>query len=63
MRVLVTGLSSFWGGRLAQALERDPAVEVIIGASGGRAPAWFDTSSAPRSEGTFSIPSTSTLNQ
>ena len=24
-------LSSFWGGRLAQALERDPEVEVIIG--------------------------------
>ena len=33
MRVLVTGLSSFWGGRLAQALERDTAVEVIIGVS------------------------------
>jgi UDP-glucose 4-epimerase len=33
MRVRVTGLSSFWGGRLAQALERDPAVEVIVGVS------------------------------
>ncbi|HSS58475.1 MAG TPA: NAD-dependent epimerase/dehydratase family protein [Solirubrobacteraceae bacterium] len=33
MRVLVTGLSSFWGGRLAQALERDPNVEAIIGVS------------------------------
>jgi UDP-glucose 4-epimerase len=32
-RVLVTGLSSFWGGRLAQALERDPSVEAIIGVS------------------------------
>lgn len=32
-RVLVTGLSSFWGGRLAQALERDPGVEVIVGVS------------------------------
>jgi UDP-glucose 4-epimerase len=30
-RILVTGLSTYWGGRLAQALERDPAVDVIIG--------------------------------
>ncbi len=30
-RVLVTGLGSFWGGRIAQALERDPSVDVIIG--------------------------------
>jgi UDP-glucose 4-epimerase len=30
-RILVTGLSTFWGGRLAQALERDDAVEAIIG--------------------------------
>jgi UDP-glucose 4-epimerase len=30
-RVLVTGLSSYWGGRLAQEIERDPAVEAVIG--------------------------------
>jgi UDP-glucose 4-epimerase len=30
-RVLVTGLATFWGGRLAQALEDDPSVDVIIG--------------------------------
>ena len=30
-RVLITGLSTFWGGRLAQALEADPEVDVIIG--------------------------------
>src|SRR5699024_4878304 len=30
-RVLVTGLGTFWGGRIAQALEADPSVEVIIG--------------------------------
>jgi UDP-glucose 4-epimerase len=33
MRVLVTGLSSYWGGRLAQVLERDESVETIIGVS------------------------------
>src|ERR687893_2227198 len=30
-RVLVTGLGSFWGGRVAQALEQRPDVDVIIG--------------------------------
>jgi UDP-glucose 4-epimerase len=30
-RVLITGLASFWGGLVAQALERDPGVDVIIG--------------------------------
>jgi UDP-glucose 4-epimerase len=30
-RVLITGLGSFWGGRVAQALEGDPNVDVIIG--------------------------------
>ncbi|HEX6570361.1 MAG TPA: NAD-dependent epimerase/dehydratase family protein [Acidimicrobiales bacterium] len=30
-RVLVTGLGSFWGGRVAQALEADPSVDVIVG--------------------------------
>ena len=29
-RVLVTGLSTYWGGRLAQALEADESVEAII---------------------------------
>jgi UDP-glucose 4-epimerase len=30
-RVLVTGLGTFWGGRVAQHLEADPTVEVIVG--------------------------------
>lgn len=30
-RVLITGLGTFWGGRVAQAMEADPSVEVIIG--------------------------------
>jgi UDP-glucose 4-epimerase len=30
-RVLVTGLSTFWGGRVAKALETDPEVDVIVG--------------------------------
>jgi UDP-glucose 4-epimerase len=30
-RILITGLSTYWGARLAQALERHPGVEAIIG--------------------------------
>ena len=30
-RILITGLSSHWGGRLAQQLEREPSIEAIIG--------------------------------
>jgi UDP-glucose 4-epimerase len=30
-RILVTGLSTYWGGRLAEALEQDPSIEVIVG--------------------------------
>ena len=30
-RVLITGVSRFWGGELAQRLEADPAVEQIVG--------------------------------
>ena len=31
MRVLVTGLSTYWGGKLAQILEARPDVEVVVG--------------------------------
>jgi UDP-glucose 4-epimerase len=30
-RILVTGLSTYWGGRLAQALESDRDIDVIVG--------------------------------
>jgi UDP-glucose 4-epimerase len=30
-RILVTGLSTHWGGRVAQALECDPEIETVIG--------------------------------
>jgi UDP-glucose 4-epimerase len=31
MRVLVTGVGTFWGGRTAQIIEQDPSVEVVVG--------------------------------
>ena len=30
-RILVTGISTYWGGRLAQALEQNEAIETIVG--------------------------------
>jgi UDP-glucose 4-epimerase len=30
-RILITGLASFWGGRLARLFEEDPSVEAIVG--------------------------------
>jgi UDP-glucose 4-epimerase len=30
-RILITGISTYWGGRLAQALEENPEVETIVG--------------------------------
>jgi UDP-glucose 4-epimerase len=30
-RVLITGLATFWGGKVAQQLEQDPDVDVIVG--------------------------------
>ena len=31
MRVLVTGLSTYWGGKVAQVLEQRPDVEIVVG--------------------------------
>ena len=30
-RILVTGLGTFWGGKVAKALEADPTVDIIVG--------------------------------
>ncbi|MCC7076220.1 MAG: NAD-dependent epimerase/dehydratase family protein [Acidimicrobiia bacterium] len=30
-RILITGLATYWGGRLAQVLEEQPAVDLIVG--------------------------------
>jgi UDP-glucose 4-epimerase len=32
-RILVTGVSTYWGGKLAQVIERDASVECVIGVS------------------------------
>jgi UDP-glucose 4-epimerase len=54
-RVLVTGADTFWGGRMIQALEMDPTIEVILGL-GTRVPAVpFERAEFVRADQTYSI--------
>ena len=34
MRILVTGLGTFWGSKVAQRLEQEPGVELVVGVAG-----------------------------
>lgn len=54
-RVLITGLSTFWGGRLAQALEADPDVEVIIGLDTSEPQVRLERTEYVRSDENYSI--------
>ena len=48
-RVLITGLSTYWGGRLAQALEGVPEIEAIVGVDTATRPASSSGPSSSRS--------------
>jgi UDP-glucose 4-epimerase len=54
-RVLVTGLGTFWGGRVAQTLERDPGVDVIIGLDREEPTVQLERTEYVRSDATYSI--------
>ena len=54
-RVLVTGADTFWGGRMIQALETDPSMDVILG-MGTHAPSVpFERAEFVRADQTYSI--------
>lgn len=55
MRILLTGLSTFWGGRLAQALEARDDVEVIIGVDTRDPRVPLERTEFVRCDSTFSI--------
>lgn len=54
-RVLVTGLGTFWGGRLARALEQDPDVEVVIGLDTEEPKVHLERTEYVRSDENYSI--------
>ncbi|HEX4175468.1 MAG TPA: NAD-dependent epimerase/dehydratase family protein, partial [Acidimicrobiales bacterium] len=54
-RVLVTGADTFWGGRMIQAIENDPGIDVILGI-GSHAPSVpFERAEFVRSDQNYSI--------
>jgi UDP-glucose 4-epimerase len=55
MRVLVTGLSTFWGGRLAQTLEARPDVEVVVGLDTREPRVPLERTEFVRSDSSYSI--------
>jgi len=54
-RILVTGLGTFWGGRLAQMLERDPEVDVIVGLDRFEPTVALERTEFVRSDASYSI--------
>jgi UDP-glucose 4-epimerase len=54
-RILITGLASFWGGRMAQAFESDPTVDVIIGLDTTEPVVALERTEFVRADDTYSI--------
>jgi UDP-glucose 4-epimerase len=54
-RILVTGLGTFWGGRVAQALEQEPDTEVIIGLDTTEPTVELERTEYVRSDESYSI--------
>ncbi len=54
-RVLITGLGTFWGGRVAQALEADPTVDVIVGLDRFEPEVQLERTEYVRSDESYSI--------
>lgn len=54
-RVLVTGADTFWGGRMIQALEADPGIEVLLGLGTTAPGVTFERAEFVRADQTYSI--------
>ena len=54
-RVLVTGADTFWGGRMIQALETDPSMDVILGMGTSVPSVPFERAEFVRADQTYSI--------
>jgi UDP-glucose 4-epimerase len=55
MRVLVTGLGTFWGSKLAQRLEAEPSVELVVGVDTQEPVLPLERTEFVRADSSFSI--------
>ncbi len=54
-RILLTGLDTFWGGRVAAALERDPDVEMLLGMGTGTPSVPLERTEYVRADSSYSL--------
>lgn len=54
-RILLTGLDTFWGGRVAAALEKDPDVEMLLGMGTGMPSVELERTEYVRSDNNYSL--------
>jgi UDP-glucose 4-epimerase len=54
-RILLTGLDTFWGGRVAAALEKDPEVEMLLGMGTGTPSVELERTEFVRADNSYSL--------
>lgn len=54
-RILLTGLDTFWGGRVAAALERDSEVEMLLGMGAGTPSVELERTEYVRADNSYSL--------
>jgi UDP-glucose 4-epimerase len=54
-RVLLTGLDTFWGGKVAQALEQDPEIEMLLGMGTGSPSVQLERTEFVRADQSYSL--------
>ena len=54
-RILLTGLDTFWGGRVAAALEQDPEVEMLLGMGTGTPSVQLERTEYVRADSSYSL--------
>lgn len=54
-RILITGLDTFWGGKMAQALEQHPDVEMLLGMGTGQPSVQLERTEYVRADQSYSL--------